>query len=107
MRKFLLAGAMLMPIFSLAAPPGVIALRTYGSVDCGEWTQQNLNSNKAWLLGFLSGLNADYSAHKNALAQLTSADQAISWVNNYCRANPLNSVVEAAYLLMKELKQRK
>ena len=107
MKKTLLAVAMLTPIFSYAIPPGAVEIRTFGAVDCGEWTQANSNTNKAWLLGYLSGINFDFKAHENALGQLNSAAQAIGWMDNYCRANPLRQVIEGAHLLMDDLSTNK
>lgn len=92
-----------MPVFSFAAPSDLIEMRNYGVPDCGEWIKQNSNSQKAWLLGFLSGLNVNEPTHQNPLGRLQSADQAFLWVDNFCRQNPLKNVFEGGYRLLDEL----
>ena len=49
----------------------------------------------------------NYEADNNALGQLKSAVQAIAWIDNYCRANPLHEVTEGSRLLMRELSDHK
>lgn len=105
MKKILLTGVLLMPIFSFAAPS--VEIRNYGVPDCGEWIKQNSNAQKAWLLGFLSGLNVNEATHQNPLGRLQSADQAFLWVDNFCRQNPLKNVFEGGYRLLDELNDSK
>ena len=83
--------------------------RTIGAPDCGRWLNQPADWHKSWLLGFLSGQNAIFFAladpkrWKDRLEKLRSTDQAIIWMDNYCRANPLNSVADGGIDLGLEL----
>lgn len=81
----------------------VIEFRTFGVPDCGEWFTTRHNSS-LWLMGFLTGRNL--SMRSNPLAALNSADQALLWMDNYCRANPLGSVIDGAGQLLNELDKR-
>jgi anthranilate/para-aminobenzoate synthase component II len=82
----------------------------YGVVDCGKWvngqskTPPNYN-HRAWLAGFISGLNQD-KWYEDALSKTSSADQIFLWMDNYCKKNPLKEVNNGAYELMQELKSK-
>ncbi len=103
MKRALLAAIMLMPLLSYAVPSNLVPMRTYGVPDCGEWINQNSNGNKAWLLGLLTGMNIRDATLDNSLSKLTSAEQAFLWMDNYCRANPLRSVLDGGDALLREL----
>ena len=84
------------------------AMTVFGVPDCGEWIHHQNASYKAWLLGYLSGINAAYNGAKiDHLAQLSSAGQAFLWMDNYCRRNPLSNVDLGAAALFYELTDRK
>jgi hypothetical protein len=74
----------------------------FGVPDCGLWINGNRQPDKAWLLGFLSGLNTDIT-NKDFLRKLNSAEQAYLFVDNYCRKNPLKKVSDAGVALFSEL----
>lgn len=78
---------------------------SFGDYDCGQWfTAARRPPAQAWLMGYLSGMNeANAGTAKEVLHKLNSADQAFLWVDNYCKANPLQSVSDAAKALYKEL----
>ena len=79
---------------------------TFGRPDCGQWFSMKTTSSQ-WLLGFLSGLNSGLaSPKKDYLNSLNSADQAILWMDNYCRNNPLSSVQIGANTLFEELMKK-
>jgi hypothetical protein len=90
---------------------------SFGRSDCGQWvnaTQVQRQQRQAWLLGWLSGTNNAIEARTpqgqalpDYLGQLSSVDQAYLFVDNYCRANPLNNVADAADQLMVDLIAKK
>ena len=110
--KRILAALIVMTVSSPA-----FATRSYGLPDCGQWikdTGVQRKFNEGWLLGWLSGVNnsMDASTPKgqtppNYLAQTTSANQVILFVDNYCRANPLEDISSAADQLMADLVDKK
>ena len=88
-----------------------------GMSDCGQWfsdTQVQKQNNRAWVLGWLSGVNNQINIDSpkgqtppDYLAQLNSAAQAYLFVDNYCRANPLETLGAAADQLMADLITKK
>ncbi len=79
-----------------------------GGPDCGQWIKEPLGSRKLWLLGYMSGLNSALSDSKNdALKKINSPEQVFSWVDNYCKENPLKYVSDAGNSLFFELRMKK
>ena len=83
----------------------------FGAVDCGEWIRNPNATKKAWLMGYLSGLNKMYTLNrdipKDPLGALRSGDQALLWMDNFCQRNPLEMVATGAMELFVELMARK
>jgi hypothetical protein len=82
------------------------------NISCGQWTQDrqsnpSLNAlDKIWLLGFITGMNslASMVAPRTALAGSNTEEAGLmAWVNNYCRAHPLDSLTTAAASLWVDL----
>jgi hypothetical protein len=73
------------------AAQGSFSQTTFGSPDCGQWLAEKTLARRAWLAGFLSGLNVTHSYNRkgDSLDELSSMDQAYAWMDNYCRKNPL------------------
>jgi hypothetical protein len=75
---------------------------------CGSWTQ--FRSVRAatpygyWALGFLSGSNLNIG--EVDFLKGRDADGIYAWIDNYCKANPLEKVTEAVANLAAELYQR-
>lgn len=89
---------------SASAGAGTVAI--FGEPDCGKWVESSTATRKAWLLGYLSGMNTMDATKGDALEQLQSAEQAFLWMDNYCRANPLNGMSNGAVALFFELTKR-
>lgn len=86
----------------------------YGVPDCGQWVNDQNPQYKAWLLGYLSGHNTMFnslSVKNNSmydpLSELSSADQAFVWMDNWCQKNPLKNVRRGADILFLELSMQK
>ena len=77
-----------------------------GEPDCGKWINQNSIPNKAWLLGFLSGVNITFKDSKDALGKV-NAEQTYLWMDNYCKKNPLEQLATGAIDLYVELVMKK
>ena len=82
-----------------------------GYASCLQWTKETKAAigikhdlHELWLLGYLSGANArapvDFLVGNKSAALL-------SWVDNYCAANPLDDAPTAAEQLIKTLQARK
>ena len=84
---------------------------TFGEPNCGQWISRKRESDKAWLLGYLSGLNAWNAAamwksergRDDPFKQIRAAEQLFLWTDNFCRANPLDSLKAAGDSLFIEL----
>jgi hypothetical protein len=86
--------------------PAFSQVTNIGNSDCGEWvaTSKTNPAMRAWLLGFMSGVNAGLSNPKNdRLSKINSAAQIFLWMDNYCAKNPLKSVHEGGNELFREL----
>ena len=88
-------------------PFEVNAVTIKGAQSCGVWVQDREAKNiavQAWLIGYLSGVavatQQDF-LHGKDLPSLSL------WVDNFCRANPLKDVEDAASVLGKELMKQK
>lgn len=94
----LLTGCFIKPVLS---QPVVLV----GVPDCGQWVNRKSEPDKAWLLGFMSGLNFKH-VEKNgtdAIKPINSADQIFVWMTNYCQKNPMSSLSEAGSVLFDDL----
>jgi len=78
-----------------------------GTIDCGQWVKKHSPVQNAWLMGYLSGLNtANARINYDPLGAVTSADQVIVWMDNYCQKNPMSDLYRAAVVLYLELEQK-
>jgi hypothetical protein len=68
---------------------------------CGTWTKERKTQDWLfagdWVLGFMSG--AASALNRDLLLGLDS-NAVLGWVDNYCRAHPLDKVAEAATRLL-------
>ena len=94
--------------FATAAPSERAEAR--GTPSCGEWIAHRKESdtlalsNTSWLVGYLSGLAV--GAGKNFLPG-TENTAIFSWMDNYCRSNPLKDLAAGGVALMSELVVKK
>jgi hypothetical protein len=97
-------------IFALqSAVASAVAVTIHGAglYSCGEWTVATPNNRGQfipWLQGYLSGLSA---ALQRDVLQGTDRDAVVAWMDNYCRAHPLDKVADGAMRLFIELDKRK
>ena len=86
-----------------------------GNIDCARWLTPDSAvgglGNKSWLVGYLSGLSMGLAADKqrkpvNFFEGVTN-DQLYLWMDNYCRANPLSSVMGGTGDLFQEISKKK
>ena len=92
----------LLCFFTSAIP----AQTMFGTPDCGQWIQQKRQPDRAWLLGYMSGLNVRHASADRTdgpLEKIGSVDQIFLWMDNYCTANPLHRVATGGWVLFQEL----
>lgn len=82
-----------------------------GNDTCGDWTENRRRGDgrtqalEGWVLGFVTGYNM-YEDPKGNVAPSVSATALLAWVDQYCAANPLDSLTTAGVKLVSELRSR-
>ena len=85
-----------------------------GTPDCGSWVKPESNLSdlrqKAWLIGYLSGINIGFRIEKqrtfNYFSGVTN-DQIFLWMDKYCKENPLSNLVSGSADLYIEMTKSK
>lgn len=82
-----------------------------GGYTCGKWTKERAERDafhmETYVLGFVSGLNMSQNDATPDALRGTDADSIHAWVDNYCRANPLDKLQAASYAVYDQLLARK
>ena len=100
---------------SLAASYGSYSALGEGNSNCGQWidsrraTPNRVIPESAWILGYITAASQfEAQAHPeiNLTAGLTG-NAVDHWTDNYCAVHPLDSITEASYALLKELRARR
>jgi hypothetical protein len=84
------------------------AVTNLGAPSCGKWTEDLAYPpyrlyRQIWLEGFLSGAAAGTGED---VLKVSDRQSITLWMDNYCRANPLNSVHEGGVALFVELRKQ-
>ncbi len=99
---FLLACCLAQPVLGVAQ-----GVTIFGRPDCGVWLSKQRETDKAWLLGYVSGISMSemgrLSGQSDPLGKISSAEQIYIWMNNYCQKNPLKNVGDGVFSLYLEL----
>ena len=74
-----------------------------GTASCGAWTafrREGSTSTRAlsseqWVLGFIDGITEESGDTLDPFNGV-EAENVWEWIDNYCQANPLKSIAEAA-----------
>jgi len=98
-------------IGSLLYLPPALGGVSLGEPECGAWLTTPSSDAKAWVLGYLSGMNLVWRAEQKLpaepLAALSSPEEVFSWMDTYCRANPRRSLGRGGIILFFEFVKRK
>jgi len=85
-----------------------------GDPDCGMWVKPETHAreieNRAWLIGFLSGVNMGFTMASSAtigkrtpeFAFDITNEQIFLWIDKYCRTNPLSTAMYGVGEFMQE-----
>ena len=94
---------LLLLAFCLAQP--ALGATVFGTPDCGEWLsgKKGKELDKAWLIGYLSGISVANPKEGDPLGKISSIEQIFVWMNNYCQRNPLKDISDGANRLFSEL----
>jgi hypothetical protein len=73
-----------------------------GTNSCGAWTSARAGSNpylklaaEQWVVGYLSGVGFAGAPEGDNPLNEVDADGVWAWMDNYCRAKPLDSIATA------------
>ncbi len=104
-------------ILALCCTTGAVNAQSYehasagaGTTSCGNYLAKESVTTLhqifvSWVQGFLSGMNmADYVTAKRPPVQLPDSDSITAYIDKYCRDNPLESPLQGAMQLYKELR---
>ena len=82
----------------------------FGGASCGSWTEQRRTNSVlsaaylTWVLGFLSGVNMETVISKGPdFLENVDKGAIAGWLDNYCRAQPLDDLNTATALLFETL----
>ena len=89
----------------LAAEAADWLLMGHGTASCGTWIADTTdfaskNADRAWVLGFLSGVN--FSDRIGYIGKGTDAKGIFVWIDRYCKNNPMKTISSAATALVDE-----
>ena len=99
------------PSFS-ADPSGKFTILSMGTKSCGgvvsdfKEDSRGKLSNSIWIAGYLTAIN-EHVVSKSNIAVGTEPAAWDLWINNYCMANPLDTLSAAAAALVDELSKRR
>lgn len=92
----------------------VITPNSAGMPSCGTWTAARTTrldgvaaQYEKWALGFESGLNLARSAERGDVLRDTDPEGVLSWVDQFCRGHPLDTLSVAIVDLDRELARRR
>lgn len=81
-----------------------------GYDSCGDWTSHRKNRDnqilEGWVLGYVTAANV-YGDNDGLLGTGSGSTGMLAWVDQYCAANPLDTVLTASAKLVIELKRRR
>lgn len=95
---------LLLAVLGVGLIIGVTEAKAYkvvgnGTTSCGAWTAHRINApnlqEQAWVVGFLSGVGFIGQDAADPLEGV-DAEGVWAWVDNYCRANPIEHISRAA-----------
>jgi len=86
----------------------LMAETTLGEPSCAQWLKRSAKSetDRAWLLGLMSGLNLADSKEEDYLSKIAGPQEIFQWVTVWCRANPQKKISEGGIELYVELLRR-
>ena len=102
-------------------PPSILTMGPAATISCGTWMQERESFRRTgtatprlvvmqtWVGGFLTGSNDSMFilSKKDFLEDSqVDGDAAFGWIDNYCRAQPLNTLYDASAALVTELEKK-
>lgn len=87
-----------------------VSVFSYEDTSCGAWVKSaNVTWARAqyfsWFRGFVSGYNFGNPGNQVHLERMPNEQTLYLFIDKYCRENPLNPFVSAAFKLVEELRE--
>jgi hypothetical protein len=106
----------LFPLFFIATSSALaqdkpVSILSYEDTSCGAWVKSaDVNWARAqyfsWFRGFVSGYNFGNPDNQVHRERMPNEQTLYLFIDKYCRENPLNPFVSAAFNLVEELRER-
>ena len=94
-------------LIGLLVTSRVSGTEAMGDITCGKWVKDRASSSKndqligdSWLIGYLNGI-AQWS--EVDIFTAIDGDALFLWMDNYCKANPLEGLAHGGFNLSIEL----
>jgi hypothetical protein len=97
-------------ISSIAA--GATIILGPGAASCGTWigdrqrNEARSQLNQAWVQGFVTARNVYKPQAEENMPKPMDSRAMVAWIDNYCDANPLKDISDAAKALVEDLEGR-
>jgi hypothetical protein len=92
-----------------------VSIRGPGAASCGAWVQGRSGQDsesisrrfdrESWIMGYITAFNV--FVERGDIVQSTDPPGIFAWIDSYCSTHPLQSVADAAFALVAELRSRK
>jgi hypothetical protein len=90
-------------------------VRGPGTASCGAWVHDRTSQNdrdltsrfdrESWIMGYITAYNTFADAGGD-VARGTDARGLFQWIDNFCAGHPLDTVADATFALVSELRRR-
>jgi hypothetical protein len=83
-----------------------------GSASCVTWNgdrrrnESHSQLNQSWVLGFVTAYNLYRPASQDGSPRPMDSRAMMVWIDNYCDANPLKDIFDAAQALVEDMEGR-
>ena len=110
--RYIFGIALMMGFSQPVFPQAKRSATVLGAVEnsCADWITardgKNAQVYEFWLRGYLSGLNMSQDQSIDFLRGI-KANSLELWMDKYCRENPLKTIPQGAFQLVKELTEKK
>ena len=103
--------ALLLASPAVLAQEKLVSVLSYEDTSCGAWVK-SANDKWAraqyhsWFRGFVSGYNFGNRDNQVHFERMPNEETLYLFIDKYCRDNPLNPFISAAFKLVEDLRER-
>jgi hypothetical protein len=109
MKKVLMVLLLLASGSADARENAMVHMHSFSNISCGQWTESQKEmwlrqTYIYWFRGFVSGYNFGSELYEVTNNRLPDNPTLALYVDKFCRENPLQDFISAAFPLVKELR---